>query len=199
MLQREKIPFALATLLGLLTWTVTRAIDHVLEAPLIKYTQVDRRVNGARFVSFDVENISATLYTNIEFVVLLREGKFVRPPEPWVSPVLPMLNDSRAPIVVDDSARFTFPELHPGGQLRIEGQVTEDAVAFLGMRHPRAAARLVRPSIQTWLVETELVLLLIIGVAGIGLAAAYVVALVKHPAQTPQERAHEKKTDPAAA
>lgn len=168
MFTREKIPFVLAGLLGFLTWTLTRAVDRVVETPIVRYSVAEKMVNGVRVVSFDLKNISTAELKNVRLVVLLEgsAGKFEDGSPPVLEAELPMIVNRKAPPEVSgDSATFTFPELQPGARFRLTTRVSADAVPALALQSPDAAVRLLQPSLQTFLVEKELALLMTFSVA----------------------------------
>jgi hypothetical protein len=184
MLNREKLPYLLAALLGFVTWTLTRAVDRIVEAPLLKYIVSDRQTSAGRVATYEVENISTQLFKSIQVVVFLENSVGAFAGLPALVPELPMMVDrDTPPTLAPDSATFVLPELHPGWRFQIRAGLSADAAPGLGVRSPNAAIRLVQGSFRTWLVENELWILLALSVAGIILVIGYLLAIDEQDAR----------------
>jgi hypothetical protein len=172
----EKVPFFLAALLGFLAWSLMRVVDRITAAPLIAYSESDPG-QGQRQVSFDVHNISGTMFKDIQLTVLLTDskGEFLGRPE--IIAELPMTLANNPPAPATDSVSFHLAELQPGWKFRIQATVTADASPELAFASPSQPAQLVQTSWRTYLVEHEVNILLVLAAGATLLAVAYVFAI----------------------
>lgn len=180
MLNRENAPFLFTILLGLVAWTATKAIDRVVSTPLLKYELAEARRDGHREVSVLFTNVSNVLFKDLDVTLLVQDSVGSIEGTPVFSAELPMLVNQRLePELANDSATFKVPQLHPGGRFKIAARVSDDAVPLIGVNSTAGPISPTSPSLSTWVVEHQILILVSLSLIGLAVAGVYLFVLAK--------------------
>ncbi len=177
----EKAPFLVTLIFGILAWGVTHIVDRVTAAPTIEYREALSPLRGpaaeVRKIEVRLHNLSSNdTYYNTTFILSRRTGSATR--------FLTNLEDKQhTPDVVaeepawfgetsttkrsidpsDDHIDFIVPQIPPDGRIRIIAFFTGDGVPLFRAKlnaDDKSTMRLVPPSIETFLVRNETLLIL---------------------------------------
>jgi hypothetical protein len=173
----EKLPYVVTLLFAAIGWGVTHTVDRVLKAPIIEYrTQVVPGPDAETSVFIaKLRNLSHDrVYGKIAVVFLLpasSHGKFTYA---RVDATPPAWEGRAQPKWEGRSVRFNLPALYPAGELALSAHYTGDSAPLLRLAEAENALRLTGPSLETFLVDHEITII----VCAISLWAVLLLFLV---------------------
>ena len=173
----DKAPFFVTLVLAIIGWAVAHIVDRVVTAPTIEFRTSTLHQDGQKILGVTLTNLTADkTFRGLRLVLVSPPGGTIQLME--VFPVEPAFEGDEPATVesnsVRSSASFRFAEIQPEGSLEARasyrGQMPRIRITL-----DSGTARLVRPSIETWLARHEfgvfcgLVLLgvLLLGATGI--------------------------------
>ena len=159
----EKLPYVVTLLFAAIGWGVTHIVDRVLNSPIVEYRTevVEGSDRTTRTFVARLRNMSRDrAYTNLTVEFLLppsSTGKFTTG---TVDAKPPAAFGSRPPKMAGGSAKFDIPALFPSWEIALIANYTGDEIPELRLEKANPAPRLVRPSLETFLVDHEVKIIL---------------------------------------
>ena len=172
----EKLPYVATLLFTAIGWGATHTVDRVLKSPILEYSTTLSQGAGKSTISVRIRNISHDqIFKNLAFVFLLppNSGKFT---EAKKIATAPAWEGDVEPAKADDSVEFELPFLHPNGEVELSAVYEGGQPPTVRLERADGAVRLVKPSVETFLVRHELCVV----AAMITLWAATIVFLLTH-------------------
>jgi hypothetical protein len=177
----DKAPYVVTILMAALTWSLTHVADRLLATPMLQYEVQDLSSQGRQTQYLTFKNITRDkTFRGVRLVMTApADGLFT---QGAVIPVQPASEGDRPYQMVGRTFEFTFPELQPGWKVEISVDYTGSAPPTIRLSSSEQTIYAVKPSVETWLVEYELYIL-------IGFAAIWVFLLVLIWLLSPRKRA----------
>jgi hypothetical protein len=165
----DKAPYIVTILMAALTWALTHVADRLLATPMLQYEVQDLSSQGRQTQYLTFKNITRDkTFRGVHLVLTApADGLFT---QGAVIPVQPASEGDKPYQLVGRTFEFTFPELQPGWKVEISVDYTGSGRPSIRLSSSDQTIYAVKPSLETWLVEYDLEVLL-------GLAVLWIVLL----------------------
>lgn len=185
----ERLPYVVTLLFAAVGWGVTHTVDRVLKSPVVEYqTKV---LAGAKQSSLVVtlRNLShERVYEDVSITFLLRgkeAGQFISARKTAVPPAW---EGDVEPMVTAQSVQFDRLTLHPAWEVMLTAQFNGPVSPVVHLVSAKPTVRLVPPSLETFLLNNEVKVIL----GALLLWAAILIWLVgARPADKPARKSAE--------
>jgi hypothetical protein len=160
----DKAPYIITILMAALTWSLTHIVDRLLATPMLRYEVRNQSTQGRQTQYWTFRNITRDkTFRDVRLLLTASaDGLFT---EGAVIPVQPASEGDKPHQMAGRTFEFTFPELQPGWKIEIFVSYTGTAPPSIRLSSTNQTIYAVMPSVETFLVEHELgILLLLVGV-----------------------------------
>lgn len=156
-------PFILTVIIGAAAWWITHTVDRAISQPIVEFsireTSVDcEEYESCKSVILRIENLSDTRFSEVEFELQTRnlEGKFIGQAKVAMEPPAGKISKTK---VVNDSLLISFEEFHPRFVGVFNAKYANGDQLVLLLKKSATSMKLVKPSMETFFVRHEFVLL----------------------------------------
>lgn len=182
----DSAPFFVTVVIAATAWTFTHAAERLSKTPYLKYSVEDIKADDKRSTYIKISNITRDkTYKNVNLLVTASPKDTITGGS--VIPYQPAFEGDQSWTVAGRTFAFSFPAIEPGWKFDVSIlHRTDDPVVIRLSTFDSQSIYAVRPSLETYLVENEMMIILIFFVtAALALVISFLYAASRSPPATP--------------
>lgn len=181
----DSAPFFVTVVIAATAWTFTHAAERLSKTPYLKYSVEEIKTDDKRSTYINISNISNITrdktYKNVNLLVTASPKDSITGGS--VIPYQPAFEGDQSWTVAGRTFFFSFPAIEPGWKFDVSIlHRMDDPVVIRLSTFDGQSFYAVRPSLETYLVENEMMIILIF----FGVAALALIISILHSARQSQ-------------
>lgn len=173
-LSRKEVPFLVTLFAACAGWAINHVVDRVLDSPTIVYkTDIVAASNG-KIVKVTMTNLSKQAFFGLKFEIQAPGIRICDTPPKYEPPAWP---SNKPPAQGTDGVAFIIDQLHPSWEMSMCAKLNGDKTPVFLLRETgssssqgessKQAVRLVKPSLETFFVRHNLILMGLLALASL--------------------------------